>query len=57
MSEAGTEGAAFITAKLDIVTSYMLTYWGIDLYKLRNTIQNRQKEVAAGHIELTDISI
>lgn len=57
MSEAGAEGAAFISAKLDIVTSYMLTYWGIDLYKLRNTIQDRQKAVAAGKIDLTDISI
>lgn len=57
MEEAGADAAALITAKLDIVTNYMITYWGIDLYQLRQTIQRRQSDVANGKINLTDITV
>ena len=55
MSEAGTEGAHLITAKLDIVRSYMSNTFGIDIVKLRTAMQRRQSEVEAGHIDLNDL--
>lgn len=57
MEAAGAEAEALITAKLDIVTNYMISYWGIDLYQLRKTIQRRQSDVANGKINLTDITV
>lgn len=55
LAEAGTDGARSITAKLDIVKSYMLTAFNIDLDRLRSSIQRRQKQVMAGFIDLTDL--
>ncbi|MBR1688294.1 MAG: putative zinc-binding metallopeptidase [Prevotella sp.] len=57
LTKAGTDGARKITAKLDIVREYMQTSWGIDIDQMRNVIQRRQNEVAAGKIDLTDLSI
>lgn len=57
MDQAGAEAAALINAKLDFVESYMKDSWGIDIYKLRNSIQGRQANVASGMIDLTDISV
>jgi len=52
MAEAGTAGARAISAKLDIVKSYMLDTFGIDIDQLRNSLQRRQKQVTSGYIDL-----
>lgn len=50
-------GAPLLQAKLDIVKSYMKDSWGIDMDKLRDTILRRQADLAAGKVDLTDISV
>lgn len=45
LSQAGTEGAALITKKFNIVYNYMLNSWKIDLNQLRSTVLRRQNEV------------
>lgn len=55
--KAAGSGASSITAKLDIVRSYMKDSWGVDIDQLRATILRRQKDVTDGKIDLTDISI
>ena len=55
MQEAGAEGERAIAAKLDIVCDYMLDTFGIDLYKLRTSLQRRQQEVLDGRINLTSL--
>lgn len=57
MVEAGENGAPLLQAKLDIVKSYMKDSWGIDMDKLRDTILRRQADLAAGKVDLTDISV
>lgn len=57
MEEAGEDGAALIEAKLDIVKKYMKDSWNIDMDQLRATILRRQADIAAGKVDLTDISI
>lgn len=57
MAEAGENGAPLLQAKLDIVKSYMKDSWGIDMDKLRDTILRRQADLAAGKVDLTDISV
>lgn len=56
-AQHGAEGAALITAKLDIVRDYMLNSWNIDLDELRSTVLRRTDDVSAGKVDLTDISI
>ncbi len=55
MQQAGTDGARAITAKLDIVKSYMLTTFNIDLDLLRASLQRRQKQVVGGYIDLKNL--
>ena len=50
MTTAGTNGAAIINAKFDIVYNYMLNSWNIDLNKLRDIIQDRQNRL--GELDL-----
>ncbi|MDT3356414.1 MAG: putative zinc-binding metallopeptidase [Bacteroidota bacterium] len=57
LTKAGIQGAAFITAKMDLVREYMTNSWGIDIDELRDVIGRRTKDVAAGKIDLTDISV
>lgn len=57
VAEAGENGAPLLQAKLDIVKSYMKDSWGIDMDKLRDTILRRQADLAAGKVDLTDISV
>lgn len=52
MQQAGTDGARNITAKLDIVKSYMQTTFGISLEELRSSLQRRQRQFLAGYIDL-----
>ena len=57
MAEAGENGAPLLQAKLDIDKSFMKDSWGIDMDKLRDTILRRQADLAAGKVDLTDISV
>lgn len=57
MAEAGENGAPLLQTKLDIVKSYMKDSWGVDMDKLRDTILRRQADLAAGKVDLTDISV
>ena len=57
MAAAGTEGAALIQKKLDIVRTYMKTEWNVDIDVLRKEILRREGDVVNGSISLTDLSI
>lgn len=50
-------GSQLIKAKLQLVKDYMSQSWGIDLDELRATVQNRQANVAANKIDLTNIDV
>jgi len=52
-----TTGAALIQMKLDVARAYMNDSWGIDIDNLRDVIQRRQREVASGAIDLTDLTV
>lgn len=54
MEAAGTEGAAIINAKLNIVRSYLNDSWGIDLEKLRTVVLRRSAEVQ--NMDLTTLN-
>lgn len=56
MTDAG-DAASLITAKLDLVKSYMLGTFDINIDQLRATILRRQDEVAAGQVDLTSLTI
>ncbi|MCR4844479.1 MAG: putative zinc-binding metallopeptidase [Bacteroidales bacterium] len=56
MSQAGTEGAKKIEQKLEIVRSYMLEAWDIDLDELRDIVLRRTDDVLAGRVNLTDLT-
>ncbi|MCR5133803.1 MAG: putative zinc-binding metallopeptidase [Bacteroidales bacterium] len=56
MADAG-DAASLITAKLDLVKSYMLGTYDINIDQLRATILRRQDEVAAGQVDLTSLTI
>ncbi len=56
MADAG-DAAYLITAKLDLVKSYMLGTYDINIDQLRATILRRQDEVAAGQVDLTSLTI
>jgi substrate import-associated zinc metallohydrolase lipoprotein len=47
LNAAGTEGAAIINKKFDIVQDYLKTAWNIDIYELRRTFESR---VATMHL-------
>ena len=51
------EGRDLITAKLDIVKSYMKTTFGINLDDLRAAVLRRQQEVMSGAIDLTSLEL
>lgn len=53
----GAGGSQLIKAKLQLVKDYMAQSWGIDLDKLRATVQTHQANVAAGKINLTNIDV
>ena len=56
MTQAG-DGAEIILAKLDIVRSYMLSGFDIDIDVLRDTILRRQDEVMDGRVDLTSVTV
>ena len=55
LREAGSNGAHIITAKMEIVKSYMLSTFNIDLDQLRSSVQRRQKQVVSGYVDLTSL--
>lgn len=57
LNMATDDSAALIRQKLDIVKSYMLTSYGIDMDVLRNILQRRQREVLSGKIDLEDLTV
>lgn len=57
LNEATDESAALIRQKLDIVKSYMMTSFGIDMDVLRNILHRRQREVLSGKIDLEDLTV
>ena len=56
MAQAGS-GAEKIESKLDIVRSYMMNSFNIDIDVLRSTILRRQDEVVAGRVDLTSVAV
>lgn len=57
MKDAGEDGSALLEAKLQVVRDYMKNSWNIDLDQLRNSVIRRQADIAAGKVDLTDISV
>ena len=51
------DGAKFLTAKMNIVKDYMRDSWNIDIDLLRDVVNRRTADVAAGLVDLDDISI
>lgn len=56
MKAAGTEGAAIINQKLNIVKSYMKASWNIDMDELRDVVQRRMNDVVTGAIDLNSFN-
>lgn len=50
-------GRSLIEQKLDITRAYMHDTWNIDLDELRDCILRRQDNVAAGLVNLTDLTV
>lgn len=57
MTSAGSEGKTLILMKLDIVRNYLAENFNIDIDKLQEIVQRRQKDVVAGNVDLSDISL
>ena len=56
MTTAGTDGAAIISQKLQMIRSYMQTTWNIDIDDLRTVIQRRMDEIIDGSIDLDELT-
>ena len=56
-NNTGVDPVDLINQKLGLVKKYMADSWGIDLDLLRSEVQNRQANVAAGKIDLTNIEV
>ena len=57
IEDAGTNGAALLNQKLSMVRSYMKDQWNIDIDNLRDIVQRRSADLAAGKVNLTDLSV
>lgn len=57
MKTAGTKGAAILNKKLEIIRSYMLTAWGIDIDQMRDVLQRRLGDIVAGKVDLESVEI
>lgn len=57
VTAAGTDGAALIQTKIDIVKSYMKSNFDISLDDLRDVVLRRQSEVASGAVDLTSLDV
>lgn len=52
-----TDGATYLTTKLDIVREYMQSSWNIDIDKLRDIVSRRTDDVVSGLVDLTDVTL
>ncbi len=50
-------GRALIEQKLDITRAYMHDTWNINMDELRDCILRRQDNIAAGRVDLTDLTV
>ncbi len=57
LDAAPAESQAAILQKLDIVMTYMKGQYNIDMDELRAVLQRRQNDVAAGKIDLSDLTV
>lgn len=55
MVTAGSDGAAIIGQKLDMVKTYMSEQWNIDLDELRSIIQRRMQDVVNGTLDIEPV--
>lgn len=51
LDEAGTTGAEAITKKMELVETYMLTAWNLDVNKLRAAVLHRANELSSLDLE------
>ena len=51
LADAGTTGAASISAKLDIVRNYMQESWNVDIDQLRAAVLRRASTLSAVDLE------
>ena len=56
MNQAGSEGSKKIAQKLEIVRSYMLEAWDIDLDEIRDVVLRRTDDILAARVDLTDLT-
>lgn len=54
LDDAGTEGAAYINEKLNVVRSYMRESWGMDIDAMRDAVQRRGAELGSLDLETLD---
>ena len=54
MSTAGTTGAPYIQAKLDLIRAYMRDSWKLDIDELRSIVLRRASEI--GHLDLNQLN-
>lgn len=57
MQEAGTDGSAYLEAKLNSVRNYMHDLWGVDMDKLRDIVLRREADVVNGKVDLTSLEV
>ena len=54
MTTAGTTGAPYIQAKLDLIRAYMRDSWKLDIDELRSIVLRRASEI--GHLDLNQLN-
>lgn len=57
MEQAGETGGAVLQQKTDVLRSYMLSSWGIDIDQLRASVLTREHDVVRGAVDLDDITV
>ena len=57
MNRAGDTGKPILQKKLDMVRTYMLSAWGVDIDVLRTVLHRRVNEIASGKVDLEDLSL
>lgn len=55
LDDAGTDGAAIINQKIEIVKKYMESSWGLDMDELRDCVQRRINDVVDGNVDLESL--
>lgn len=57
LDEAGETGRKALESKLDIVQDYMKTNFNVDLNELRGVLLRREKDLAAGKVDLNTLDV